>query len=49
MAVAVLLLVVAIALLGAWLARLDFLLHGLLDRERARLEEDAERLRRRGR
>lgn len=48
MAIAVLLLVVAIALLGAWLARLDFLLHGLLERERASLEDEAERLRRRG-
>lgn len=43
---AILLLVVAIAVLSAWCARLDYLLHQVLERERQCLEEKAERLRR---
>lgn len=43
----IILLVVAIGVLAAWCARLDYLLQGVLERERASLEAEAERLRRR--
>lgn len=45
MAVAVTMLVLAIGVLAAWCARLDYLLGKVLDRERERIEAEAARLR----